>query len=156
MKRSQLRKDEVRALSAEIESRYSTLLAPSKKDRVEVVDGTIVEIKGEPCFFYMQDRKVAPLLKPAIAGKMDKMKSIRVDMNSIRFIASGADIMRPGITHLEQDIQQGELVLVLDSTHSKAIAVGKALASGEEIKAMEKGKAFLNIHHVGDRIWSGS
>ncbi len=37
--------------------------------------------------------------------------------------------------------------------HKKVIALGIALFSSEEIKALEKGKVIKVIHYVGDKLW---
>jgi len=47
----------------------------------------------------------------------------------------------------------GAIVRVVDERHGKAIAIGRALFSSEEIQAMERGRVVENLHYVGDKIW---
>jgi PUA-domain protein len=79
---------------------------------------------------------------------------IKVDKGAIRFIANGADIMRPGIVEISENIKKDDLVIIVEEVHNKALAIGKALFSGEEISSMNSGKVIKTIHYVGDIIWN--
>ena len=74
-------------------------------------------------------------------------------MGAIKFLIGGADIMRPGITYFDEGIQKGDFVVIVDENNSKAIALGLALESTQNMKLQEKGKVIKNIHYVGDWIW---
>ena len=67
---------------------------------------------------------------------------------------SGADIMVPGITEVQADFNKGEVVVVRDKIHKKALSVGKALKSSNEIREAKKGKVIKNLHYVGDKLWN--
>jgi len=45
------------------------------------------------------------------------------------------------------------MVYICDEKNKKPLAIGIALASGEEMVNQDKGKAIILIHHVGDDIW---
>lgn len=139
---------EEKELVALLESRYG--LAYSKKDKFEREENIIL-INNEPLFFFVQE-KVAPTLKHIL--KNNFLKKITVDMGAVKFVASGADIMRPGITKIEDGIMKDDFVSVIDMNHSKPLAVGMALFSGEDMQAMASGKVIKNLHFVGDKVWS--
>ena len=44
-------------------------------------------------------------------------------MNQINY----ADVMRSGITKIESTIKKNEIIQIVDETHSRALALGKAL-----------------------------
>lgn len=121
----------------------------SKNDIAVVHDGILI-INGQKQFFNYKNQWVPTLrfLKPGL------MKSIYIDKGAIKFIVNGADIMRPGITSVDEGIQADEVVAVRDSEHHKAIAMGTTLYSTEDIRRIDKGKVLINIHHVNDKIWN--
>ncbi|MFH2020912.1 MAG: DUF1947 domain-containing protein [archaeon] len=121
----------------------------SKRDKFEIY-GDIILINGEPMFFY-HEKRLVPTLKLLL--KKMVLRKITVDMGAVRFVASGADVMRPGITQIEEGIEKDDLVCVVDVTHGKPLSVGKAIFSGEEIKSMNSGKVVKNLHWIGDDIW---
>ena len=46
------------------------------------------------------------------------------------------------------------IVLIIDETHGKPLAIGVSLISGEEMVANDSGKAVETKHYVGDDIWN--
>lgn len=139
---------EEKELIEQLESRFG--LVYTKKDKFEITDN-FLRINSVPKFFYFENRPV-PTLKLLL--ETNCLKKITVDMGAVRFVVSGADIMRPGITNIDDGIQKGEFVTIIDMTHSKPLAVGLALFSGEDITSMATGKVIKNLHYVGDKLWS--
>jgi len=84
------------------------------------------------------------------------MKSVTVDKGAIRFVANGADIMRPGITVIDEKIQKGDIIKIQEETHGRALAVGMAMFDAAEMQKMTKGKVVKNIHTVNDPVWEFS
>jgi PUA domain protein len=121
----------------------------SKKDKIEREENVLL-INNAPAFFYYEEN-IYPTLKALL--KDNFLKKITVDMGAIRFVASGADIMRPGIVKIDENIKKDDAVSIIDVTHSKPLAVGIALFSSEEMNSMNSGKVIKNIHFVGDKIW---
>ncbi len=78
---------------------------------------------------------------------------IVVDKGAIRFVVNGADIMRPGIIFADQ-FKADSLVVVVDETVGKPIAVGKALFSSEKLMEMDSGKVVATLHHIDDKYWA--
>lgn len=151
MKKKRLRKSEVRELLEQVKERFGKELI-SRKDKVEILQGEydIILVNDNPKFFYHQE-VLLPTLK--LLQQEMVLKTVTVDMGAIRFVASGADIMRPGIVSMS-DFPEGEFVAVIDEQNKKPLSISRALASSEEMKAMEKGKALQNIHFVGDKLWN--
>ncbi len=146
MKRAMNNK-EVKEILFELQNRFN--LSFTKKDHFDK-DENIILINNEPAFFYYET-KLIPTLK--IILKSNFLKKITVDMGAVKFVVSGADIMRPGITKIDEGIQKEEIVSIIDMTHSKPLAIGLVLFSAEEIKNMTTGKVIKNLHWVGDKIW---
>jgi malignant T-cell-amplified sequence len=93
-----------------------------------------------------------PLLKDE--QFLPKLPSVVVDAGAIKFVCNGANIMRPGIVNFPGSQFSGsDLVVVKEITHSKAIAVGRAMFDEAKIHAMSKGPAIENLHYVGDKFW---
>jgi PUA domain protein len=61
--------------------------------------------------------------------------------------------MGAGVQMADPNVEAGELVWVRDETHGKPLALGIAMVNGEEMAAMEKGKAITTLHWVGDELW---
>ena len=93
---------------------------------------------------------------PHLGGShVDGLPRVVVDMGAIPYVCNGADVMAPGITDMDL-FEAGDLVVVRDVTHGKALAVGKALKGSQEIMASRKGKVVENLHYVGDRLWKAA
>ena len=78
--------------------------------------------------------------------------SVQVDMNAVKFVCNGANIMRPGITDFTT-FKESEIVLVKDQTHKKELAVCISLVDDVTGRKMERGVVLNNIHHIGDLYW---
>ena len=135
----------------------------SKKDIVELWEDKeenlkIYAVNNEPAFFYytyengiIKKEMLLPTLK--FLQKQLILKEIVVDMGAIKFVIKGADIMRPGIIEINEDIQEGEAIVVVDETYRKPLAVGIAQLTGEVMQIETKGKVIKNIHYIGDKLW---
>lgn len=83
---------------------------------------------------------------------LDHFASVQVDMNAVKFVCNGANIMRPGITDFTT-FKESEIVLVKDQTHKKELAVCISLVDDVTGRKMERGVVLNNIHHIGDVYW---
>ena len=77
---------------------------------------------------------------------------VTVDAGAVSFVSDGADVMRPGITEADEGIAEGDLVVVAEETHGKALGVGRALVDGAEMTG-DSGKVVKSLHHVGDDLY---
>jgi PUA domain protein len=94
-------------------------------------------------------------IMPFLGGKpelLQRFPSVTVDMGAVKFVCNGAKVMRPGITGFDS-FKKGDIVVVKDQTHGKALAVGVALEDSEAAKAMAKGYVVENLHYISDKMW---
>jgi len=123
------------------------------KPNVEVVDsdvGKIYLIDGKPILFKIGDRILPTLIFTEFTNKAPK---IVVDMGAIPYVCKGATVMAPGIVQIEGDFGKGELVLVVDTKHGKALALGESLLNKENAKNAKNGPVVKTLHYVSDKIW---
>ena len=152
MKRKQLSNHEIRELNESLKVKFNLTDFFSKKDRVELYENKekLIIKDNQPVFFYA-GQGLTPTLHAIL--KDNFLKIVTIDMPAVKFIANGADVMRPGIVDLD-DFAENEIVSIVDEKNKKPLAIGQALFSSEQIKSMQSGKVIKNIHYVGDRIWT--
>jgi len=126
------------------------------KVNVEIVEsevGVIYLIEGKPLLYKAGD-KILPTLHftEFIVGA----PKIVVDMGAVPYVCKGADIMAPGIVRVEGIFDKGDLVLIVDMKHAKALALGESLMDAETAKQTRKGPVVKTIHFVSDKIWDFS
>jgi PUA-domain protein len=151
-KRYHLKKKKLKEMQKTL-GEYAYLI-PSK-GKIEVLETSaqeIILINGQPLIMIMDDEPF-PTLKGALQLQI-KSRYVVVDMGAVKFMAKGADVMSPGITEADPNIKEGDLVIVVDETHHKPLAVGRSLISGEEMVKNTEGKAVKTLHHIGDKIWN--
>jgi len=117
----------------------------------ELEDGTIIYLIERDIAFAVKDSIILPTLNN---NMIEDLPSVIVDMGAIPYVCKGADIMSPGIVKIEEEFEKEELIIVRDVNHGKALSIGKALVSSENMVNMPKGKAIKNLHYVGDKIWA--
>jgi PUA-domain protein len=123
------------------------------KANVEVVEsdvGEIYLIEGKPILYKAGDTVLPTLLFTDFTAKAPK---IVVDMGAIPYVCKGATVMAPGIVRFEGEFGKGELVLVIDMKHGKALALGESLLDSETAKQTKKGPVVKTLHYVSDKIW---
>lgn len=111
----------------------------------------IILYEGEIIFFE-EDGRLLPTLHALLRGVI-VVPTVTVDMGAVRFVVNGADIMRPGITKIEDGIAAGSVVAIVDERHGKPLAVGISKMSTEELRAASEGKVIMSKHHVNDPLW---
>ena len=151
-KRNFLKKKKIKQIKNEL-GEYGGLL--ENKKNVEILEAepnSFILVDGEPYIIIIDD-KAFPTLKAALNNVIDG-KTVTVDMGAVRFVTNGADIMSPGITAADDNIVPGDIVLIVDETHGKPLAIGVSLITGEEMVENDSGKAIETKHYVGDEIWN--
>ena len=116
----------------------------------EVEEGRRLLVADETVAVQVQENIV-----PFLAGKpeiLQRFPAVTVDMGAVKFVCNGAKVMRPGITSFDS-FKKGDIVVVKDQTHGKALAVGVALEESEAAKAMTKGYVVDNMHYISDKMW---
>ena len=83
---------------------------------------------------------------------LERFPNVVVDMGAVKFMCKGANLMRPGIKKFTE-FEKEKLVCIVEETHHKFLAVGKAMVSSSELEKMEKGEVIQNIHYISDKFW---
>ncbi len=151
--RNVLRKTDEKALFNDIVEAFGDAGAfrGRKLELVESDRAEFIFVDGEPLLFRIEG-KIFPTVKGALKLAPSRRRVV-VDQGAVKFIINGADVMGPGIVEADQDIREGDLVIVVERVHGKALAIGRALLSGKDMVG-KSGKAVKSIHHVGDELWS--
>ena len=143
--RKQYSKSEIK----ELNDKFSFLNLDKKSNVVE--DDNKIYVNNEIKLINIENSWL-PHLK-LVLKKIDILPKVTVDMGAIKFVVKGADIMRPGITKLDE-FSKDSLVIVIDETHNKPLSICKSLFSSQEINEMKTGKVLQNLHYVGDESWN--
>ncbi|MCC7552358.1 RNA-binding protein [Candidatus Micrarchaeota archaeon] len=161
MKKQFLRGSEIKKIAQNMQDKYSVELL-GKKDKVEVVEteDSCVLLKNDSSLLFKHKiidgetkEEWFPTLKTVFSAEI-KLNKITVDTGAIKFVLNGADIMRPGITNIESNIEKGELILIIEEVQKKPLALGIALYNSEDMKNQTQGKVIQSIHYLNDKIWN--
>lgn len=150
--RHHLRSDGVQAVREALADHLGIDLETDTIELVEFADEPydVGLVDGDPLIWYPDDD---PFVTVQGANAFDPSGSlVTVDTGAISFVSDGADVMRPGIVEADPTIDAGDLVIVAEETHGKALAVGEALVAGSEMTG-EQGKVVKSRHHVGDDLF---
>lgn len=154
--RHHLRSDDVRTIETRLQDRLDVDLDGDSYELVELEDSEfdLVLVDGEPLVLYTEDSdEREPFLTVKGANATEPERGIvTVDAGAIEFVSNGADIMRPGIVEADSGIDAGTLVVVVEETHGKALAIGRAQVDGEEMVG-DEGRVVASVHHVGDELF---
>ena len=150
MKRQRLSKKDIKELNSRLEQRFGLESFLNKKDKIELIGDELIQVNDVVQFFYFEEQLI-PSLKLIMQNNF--LKKVLVDMPAVPFMVRGADVMRPGIKQFDE-FEKDSIILIVDETHQKPLAIGQALFSSKEMQELEKGKVIKNLHWVGDRIWN--
>jgi len=123
------------------------------KANVEVVEsdvGEIYLIAGKPVLYKVVDTILPTLLFGEFIAKAPK---IVVDMGAIPYVCKGATVMAPGIVRIDGEFGKGDIVIVVDMKHGKALAVGESLMDAATSRNTKKGPMVKTLHYVSDKVW---
>lgn len=150
--RNVLRKADQKALVNDIVEAFgdASSFEDKKLEYVQTDKWDFIFVDGEPLLFKTEG-KIFPTVKGALKLNPARRKVV-VDSGAVKFIVNGADVMSPGVVEADPSIKEGDLVIVAEEAHGKALAIGRALVAGKDM-AGGKGKAVKSIHYVGDEIW---
>jgi PUA-domain protein len=153
-----IQKSQIKDLKDEILSQYDekvlTQIIPDKAkiEFIQTEAGDVLYAINDDLKLWKSEEGIIPVLTLLLENKV-KLKKIVVDMGAIRFVANGADIMRPGITKIDPSIKKGDIIDIVDETHDRSLAVGKALYDAKEMGAKKSGKVVKNLHTIQDDVW---
>lgn len=152
MAKKNLSKSEIKELNEKI-SRFN--ISFDKKDTVVYIKEDDIEgyvINGQ-LRLILKEGIVFPSLRYILSDVSVTIPSVYIDIPAVKFIANGADVMRPGIKAID-DFSDDSIVVVRDELHKKPIAVAHSAKNSQDLKIMEKGKVLRNLSYVGDRFWN--
>jgi len=150
--RHHLRSDEIRDIEARLADGLGVDVDGDQYEFVEL-DGTafdLVLVDGDRDVLYVDDDPF--LTVRGLNAHPPNRRVVTVDAGAIEFVSDGADVMRPGIVDADEAIAPGDLVAVVEATHGKALAVGRALVAGDQM-AGDEGRVVESVHHVGDDLY---
>jgi PUA domain protein len=150
--RHHLRSDEIDELASSLADHLGVELDGDDYERVEFtdVDREVVLVDGEPLVASFDGD-----LFLTVRGANEyppQNHVVTVDSGAISFVSDGANVMRPGIVEASDDIEPGDLAVVVEEQHGKALAVARADVAGAEMVG-NSGKVLESLHHVGDELY---
>jgi len=151
--RHRFKSKDIKKIVDQLKNQYSCDLF-NDKSNVEVGDFEqyrVLLIDDTAMFMEHSDKWIFTL--HGINHFKPREKFVTVDMGAVKYVTNGADVMSPGIVDADKKIQKGESVWIRDEKHKKALAVGIALVSGEDMIINNSGKAINIVHYVGDMLW---
>jgi len=153
--RHHLRGDEIDEIVETIHKTFGVELDGDSFEDVtfDDADQRVVLVDGEPYVVFFGEE---PSLTVNGAQEFPpENRVVTVDAGAVSFVSDGADVMRPGITAAEDNIEPGDLVAVAEESHGKVLAIGRAQADGSTMVG-DSGKVVESLHHVGDDLFEFS
>ena len=121
-------------------------------EKITLEEYSPILVDGKPLLFEIEGH-IFPTVRGALEMGLQK-RVVTVDKGAIRFVSNGADIMAPGVVEADPEIKEGDLVIIVEETHRKPLAIGKALMEGPQMVEANSGKAIKSITYVGDKLWN--
>jgi PUA-domain protein len=151
-----LKAKEVKSILSEASEKLKVDFNQIFKNKVELelVETDFAEIfliNGKPLLFRIEEKILPTLIFNEFSALMSK---VVVDMGAVPYVCNGASVMAPGIVRFEGEFEKGDLVLVVDEKHAKAIALGEAAYDADTARKAGKGVVIKTVHFVGDKIWN--
>lgn len=153
-----IRKSELKPLKDEILKHYDKKFVDQifpLKCNVEIIEteaGDTLYAINSILKLWKSEEGFIPVLTLLLNNQVD-LKTIIVDFGAIRYVANGADVMRPGITKIDPSIKKGDIVKIMEETQNKALAVGKAMFDAPDMEMKTSGKVVKNLHTIQDSVW---
>lgn len=153
-----IKSSEIKLLKEDILKQYNPSFLRQifpEKSNVELIlteEGNTLYAINDQLKLWKSKEGYIPVLTLLLNKKIE-LKKVVVDMGAIKYITNGADIMRPGITRIDPTIKKGDIVVIVDETHDRALAIGKTLFDAKEMKGRNSGKVVKNLHTIQDSVW---
>lgn len=150
MKSNLISKSETASILKKVSQEWKIELPKIKNLKVHNIEASQEIITGGGLMILHLDDAYLPFLSDT--DLLEKFPSVTIDMGAVKFMCNGANVMRPGIkTHAE--FEAGQIVCIIDESHQKFLAVGKAMMSSEDVESIDKGEVIQNMHYISDRFW---
>jgi PUA-domain protein len=155
-KRHSIRRSQAQDLLARLAEQIGPSAGLFHAEMIEVLETTanvsLFMVNKKPLLLATEDW-VFPTLKGALQSPFPERRVV-VDAGAIPYVVNGADIMRPGIVSVTDDVKANAPVQIVDERHGKPLAIGIALFDAPGLRASTAGKMVKKFHHVGDEIWN--
>ena len=153
-----IQKSQIKDLQDDILAQYDEKFVNQifpKKARIEVIQtdaGDTLYAVNNVLKLWKSKEGYIPVLTLLLNKQVD-IKKIVVDKGAIRFVTNGADVMRPGITKIDSSIKKGDIVVIVDENHDRALAIGKSMFDAKQMEDKNSGKVVKNLHTIQDNVW---
>ncbi len=124
-------------------SKVNVEVAESENGQIYIVNSKPVMFKEEvllPLLGFTEFIRVAP--------------KVTVDMGAVPFVCKGANVMAPGIRRVEGTFFKGDLLVIIDEKHGKALALGESLFDATMFMETKSGPVIKTLHYVSDKYWN--
>jgi PUA domain protein len=155
-KRHSIRKSQIDDLFLGLEKEIGTsasLFRGASVELLETSSGITLYLIDRKPLLMQRDGFVFPTLKGLLDHPFPERRVV-VDAGAVSFVINGADVMRPGIVSLADDIVAGRPVHIAEVRHMKPLALGIALFDSGEMREKTQGKVIKTFHYVGDDLWN--
>lgn len=153
MKSHPLSKSDSNEVISKISSQWNIELPKLKTLILHEIDDTTSLITSENFTVIRIDGMYIPFLSET--SLLERFPTVVVDAGAIKFVCNGANVMRPGIKRYSE-FKKDNLVCIVEETHNKFLAVGKAMVSSDEMKNITKGEVVKNLHYISDKYWESA
>jgi len=153
LKSHPLSKSDSNEVISKISSQWNIELPKLKTLILHEIDDTTSLITSENFTVIRIDEMYIPFLSEA--SLLERFPTVVVDAGAIKFVCNGANVMRPGIKRYSE-FKKDNLVCIVEETHNKFLAVGKAMVSSDEMKNITKGEVVKNLHYISDKYWESA
>ncbi len=120
-------------------------------ETVEAEFGEVLLVDGKPVLFRAAGKVFPLLMAEQVLAQLPRAV---VDMGAVRFVCNGADVMAPGIVRYEGEFEVGDVVVVAEVKYGKPLALGEALYSSSQARALKQGPIIKSRHYVSDKVWN--
>ncbi|HJJ55618.1 MAG TPA: RNA-binding protein [Methanocorpusculum sp.] len=94
-----------------------------------------------------------PTLRGVLSHPISGHKIV-VDMGAVPYVVNGADIMRPGVVSVSDDVIENHPALIVDERNGSPLSISIPLYNADKIMALNSGKIAKNVHFIGDDLWN--
>ena len=153
-----IQKSQIRELQDDLLHQYDEKFVEQifpKKARIELIQtdaGDTLYAVNNVLKLWKSKEGYIPVLTLLLNKRVD-LKKIVVDKGAIRFVTNGADVMRPGITKIDPSIKKGDIVVIVDENHDRALAIGRSMLDAKQMEDKDSGKVVKNLHTIQDDVW---
>ncbi|UPM42110.1 RNA-binding protein [Halocatena salina] len=154
--RHHLRSDAIERIETNLADSLGVDIEGETFEHVEFTDSEteLVLVNDDPLITYFGANGSEPFLTVRGANAYPPQRRVvTVDAGAVSFVSDGADVMRPGIADADTTIDAGDLVVITEQSHGKALAIGRSRVEGTELQG-DSGKVVDSLHHVGDELYN--